>query len=66
MTISVAFDQLGPDNWGDFCADIVAQETRAGKRMKGLLLGGYLRVIDPLLRLSERLGGRRATAWGRR
>jgi len=66
MTISVAFDQLGPDNWNDFVADVVARARRAGKPVRGFLLGVWLHAIDLLLRVSERFGAHRNPAWGRR
>ena len=31
MTISVAFDQLGPDNWRDFTGDVVSEQRRLGR-----------------------------------
>ena len=64
LTISVAFDQLGPDNWRDFVADVVAQRRRDGKPLKAALLGAYLRAIEPALALIERCGGRRGARWG--
>ena len=66
VTISVAFDQLGPDNWTEFVADVVAQARRAGKPLRGFLLGAWLRAIDVLLRVSERFGAHRSAEWGRR
>ena len=66
MTISVAFDQLGPDNWNDFVEDVVAQARRAGKPVRAFLLGAWLRAIDILLRVSERFGAHRSPAWGGR
>jgi hypothetical protein len=66
MTISVAFDQLGPDNWNDFVADVVAQAIRAGKPVKAFLLGIRLRTIDPVLLLCERFGAHRSPMWGGR
>ena len=66
MTISVAFDQMGPDNWSDFVGDVVAQEKRAGKPVRGFLLGAWLRAVDVAMRASERFGAHRSTAWGKR
>lgn len=66
MTISVAFDQLGPDNWNDFVADVVAQARRSGKSVKGFVLGAYLCVVDTLFRVSERFGAHRSAVWGKR
>lgn len=66
LTISVAFDQLGPDNWPDFVADVVAQRRRGGKPLKAFALGAYLRLIGPALALAERFGGNRRRVWGSR
>ena len=65
-TISVAFDQLGPGNWSDFVGDIVAEKRREGRGARALLVGAYLRAIDPLLRIVEAFGGNRARRWGGR
>jgi len=66
MTISVAFDQLGPDNWDDFVADAVATRRREGRAASALLLRAYLAAIGPILSLWERLGGGRSMRWGER
>ena len=66
MTISVAFDQLGPDNWSDFVADVVAQARRSGKSVKGFVLGAYLCVVDTVFRVSEQFGAHRSPVWGKR
>ena len=66
LTISVAFDQLGPDNWPDFIADVVAQRCRAGKPLKALLLGVYLRLLGPVFAVAERFGANRRVGWGNR
>lgn len=66
FTISVAFDQLGADNWNDFVGDVVAQRQRDGKPAHALCWNGYLRAIEPLLKLAEALGGNRTVSWGRR
>jgi hypothetical protein len=66
MTISVAFDSLGPDNWGDFIGDAVGDRRRAGKPMKALALGIWLRAVGPLLALQEMRGANRPTGWGAR
>ncbi len=66
MTISVAFDSLGPDNWSDFIGDVVDERRRNGKPLKALALGAWLRVIGPLLGLQELFGANRALGWGRR
>ena len=66
MTISVAFDQLGPDNWGDFVGDIVAEKLREGRRVRAFAVGAYLHALHPLLRLWELCGGNRRGDWGTR
>ena len=66
FTISVAFDQLGPDNWNAFVEDVAAERERAGKPFKAHLLGAYLRTLGPLLQAYEFLGGNRSVDWGRR
>jgi len=66
FTISVAFDQLGADNWSAFVADVVAELNRNGAPAKARLLGMYLRALGPLLRACEFLGGNRSSYWGRR
>lgn len=65
MTISVAFDQLGPDNWDDFVADVVA-DSRRRSRFKAALWDARLRAVAPLLALAEKVGGHRASNWGER
>jgi len=66
FTISVAFDQLGPDNWPDFIEDVVAQRQRAGQHAKALALRAYLRAVSPLLALGDALGVNRRRTWGDR
>ena len=66
FTISVAFDQLGADNWNAFVDDVVAEYRRHDRVWKARLLGAYLRTIAPLLRVYEALGGNRNLQWGRR
>jgi hypothetical protein len=66
LTISVAFDQLGPDNWNDFIADVVAQRRRQRRYTLAFLLGAYLRLIGPALTLWEKIGGDRSVDWGAR
>lgn len=66
MTISVAFDQLGPDNWRDFIGDVVEEKRRAGPRWKAAAVGAYLSLIGPLLSTSERFGFNAALEWGLR
>jgi hypothetical protein len=64
MTISVAFDSLGPDNWSDFIGDVVDERRRAGKPLKALALGAWLRAVGPLIALQEMGGANRSTDWG--
>jgi len=66
MTISVAFDQLGPDNWSDFVGDVVAQRRREGQRFQASMLGAYLHALGPVLGAIERAGGLRDSDWGAR
>ncbi|MGH8164998.1 MAG: cupin-like domain-containing protein, partial [Rhodanobacteraceae bacterium] len=66
LTISVAFDQLGIDNWADFIADVGDAQRRLGRRGKAMMLGLYLRALGPLLRLGERVGVDQSRQWGRR
>ncbi|MEO6967036.1 MAG: cupin-like domain-containing protein [Rhodanobacteraceae bacterium] len=66
LTISVAFDQLGADNWADFVADVGGEQRRLGHRGKALMLGSYLSALDPLLWLGERMGVDQSRQWGRR
>ena len=62
LTISIAFDQLGPDNWQAFIGDVVG--GRRSKRARAMSV--YLRAIDPLLSAAERWGANRVTEWGNR
>lgn len=66
MTISVAFDQLAPDNWDDFRRDVVAEARRAGRPASALLNGSWLRAVGPVLALHELFGGNRRSEWGQR
>jgi hypothetical protein len=66
LTISVAFDQLGPDNWEDFVGDVADEARRNGRTTKAAWLGGYLHTIAPLLRVGERFGAGRSRNWGQR
>ena len=65
-TISVAFDQLGPNNWRAFVGDVVDERQRKGQPLKAALLGAWLRAIEPLLSLAEWAGANRARGWGSR
>jgi hypothetical protein len=65
-TISVAFDQLGPDNWSDFVGDVVDERRRKGHPLKGALFGAWLRAVGPLLGLAERTGANVNDQWGQR
>jgi histone arginine demethylase JMJD6 len=66
VTISVAFDQLGPDNWKDFRRDVLATRLRRGKRLLGAGLHLYLGLLTPVLAVAERLGADRDTGWADR
>ena len=66
LTISVAFDQLAPDNWGDFRADVVAESRRTGRSAAAFLNGAWLGTVGPLLALAEWFGGNRRSEWGKR
>jgi hypothetical protein len=66
MTISVAFDQLGPENWRSFVGDVTNERRRLGNPGKALLLGTYLSLLGPLLGLAELGGANRHSGWGRR
>ena len=66
MTISVAFDQLGSDNWSDFRDDVSTTRRRRGKAWIGAALNVYLAVLSPLLSVAELLGANRDTHWGNR
>lgn len=65
-TISVAFDQLGPDNWNDFVGDVADERRRKGHPLKAMLFGGWLRAVGPLLGLAERTGANANDQWGQR
>ena len=62
--ITVAFDQLGPDNWRDFVGEVSASERRAGHFFKAALMGAYLSALGPLLSVGEFLGSGGAAGWG--
>ena len=66
FTISVAFDQLGADNYAAFVGDVVAEYRRNGSMLKAHVLGAYLRALGPLLTLYEFFGGNRRRQWGKR
>lgn len=66
MTISIAFDQLGPDNWSAFIGDVAEQRQRLGHPFKAFLLGAYLRALGPVLSLTERFGANQSQGWGSR
>lgn len=66
VTISIAFDQLGPSNWRDFTGDVVDEHRRRGQPVKAAMLGAWLRAIQPLLGLAELAGGNRRRDWGTR
>jgi len=66
LTISVAFDQLGPDNWPDFVADVADERRRAGRSGNAALLRGYLRLAGSLIGIGERFGAGASREWGKR
>ncbi|MFZ0872703.1 MAG: cupin-like domain-containing protein [Rhodanobacter sp.] len=66
MTISVAFDQLGPENWRLFVGDVINERRRLGNPGKALSLGTYLNLLGPLLGLAELGGANQHSGWGRR
>ena len=66
MTISVAFDQLGPDNWSDFIADVAGQQRRAGRHIRALAQAAYLSAVGPMLALTEQFGANSQNQWGQR
>lgn len=66
VTISIAFDQLGADNWSAFIGDVAEERSRLGHPMKSLAIATYLRLIGPLLRTGERFGRNQAPHWGAR
>jgi cupin-like protein len=64
VTISIAFDQLGPDNWSAFIGDVI--DARKSRRVRTWTLGAYLRSIGPLLNAAERFGANQSRGWGKR
>jgi hypothetical protein len=62
--ITVAFDQLGGDNWTDFVAEARAAERRAARPVRAALLGAYLTLLGPLLGLAEAVGLAGIGDWG--
>jgi histone arginine demethylase JMJD6 len=66
VTISVAFDQLGPDNWNDFRSDVKSTRRRRGKAWLGSALNVYLALLSPLFSVAERFGANREKHWGSR
>ena len=65
-TISIAFDQLGPDNWPAFIVDVVEQRRRHAHPVKAFLLGSYMRMLGSVLSLTERFGASQSQGWGNR
>lgn len=63
--ITVAFDQLGADNWREFVGEVRAAERRLGRPIKAGVLGGYLSALGPVLSLAELFGAHRGSGWGR-
>jgi hypothetical protein len=66
QTISIAFDQLGADNWPAFIGDVVDERKRLGYPTKARLVGVYLRLLGMGLRATEFLGANHARDWGER
>src|SRR4051812_28402306 len=66
MTISVAFDQLGADNWRDFVADVVAERQREGRPVAARALGTWLGAVGAGLAAMERFSANHDMQWGRR
>lgn len=66
QTISIAFDQLGADNWSAFVGDVEEERRRLGHPGKARLIGMYLRVLGVVLSLAERFGANRERNWGKR
>ena len=66
MTISVAFDQLGPDNWADFRSDVKATRVRRGKPLLGAALDAYLALLSPVFAIGEIFGVNGDKDWGNR
>jgi hypothetical protein len=66
MTISVAFDQLGPDNWRDFRSDVQATRVRRGKPLLGAALDAYLALLSPVFAIGEIFGVNGDKDWGKR
>lgn len=62
--ITIAFDQLGADNWKDFVGEVCAAERRAKRNFRASLLGIYLSALGPLLGLVEFLGASNLGDWG--
>ena len=65
-TISVAFDQLAPENWDAFVGDVVAERRRAKRPARAFMFGAWLRTVGPLLALAEMFCSNRSSQWGQR
>lgn len=63
--ITVAFDQLGADNWGEFVGEVYAAERRARRTVRAFALAAYLGLLGPLLGVAERFGANRRVDWGK-
>jgi hypothetical protein len=62
-TISVAFDQLGRDNWHDFRRE--ARDKLGYGRVRAGLLSAYLAALGPVLDVAERFGADGDDQWPR-
>lgn len=58
--ITIAFDQLGSDNWAEFVGEVCAAERRAQRNGRAVVLAVYLRMLGPWLDFTERWGAMRS------
>lgn len=65
LTISIAFDQLGPDNWSAFAGDVLDADRRAG-RVGRWAVNAYLWALGHAFNRAERFGVNQSTQWGER
>jgi len=64
LSISVEFDQIESSNWNEFADAVFAAQLRSGRDLRAFAYGVCLRLLGPLLRAAEWLGGDRAKDWG--